>query len=906
MRKKLVSWMLSAAMLVSCLPGFSLTSMANSGTKDGAGSPQEVMDLIERIFPVTHKSVIPLKEAQTLYQSLSDADKKQVENYAKIADAKAQLQVLHDAFDLTVSGWPASLDGSVTSWMGGLSAEEQKRTRQAMADEIRRLYVEEGYQAGPTQGLALVDTWAPTWTPAGVFINLEADGSDNIGMLHNENWGFSKIGSVISAPYAGMAFSQIRYMSQDYVAKGWTPLLSDTFLYNGRYYSVTWNRVKSYDSQIPEERGTVLTAQQLTYTEQYPGKGLSADGNNAFRYACAKFNQAHKADGQVLGIPSGDAQLLDGIAYQAFEGPMGPAYIAGSAAALKAAAAKPEKPEGAFAIAGELARAFQSLGENDEARFAATGAPICEAYEAEGKLCQDFQLLTLAVDPVTGTVTQTSNDASLRNFSIEGGRILENLGEGINILLPAGTDLTQLTPDFTVHPKSAVSPAKGPQDFTDPVVYTVTSELGLSKEYTVTVVVDGPGSPADRAAAEPVSQAIDRLPAVVSLEDGAQLKRIEEQYEALTPRQRYLVKNAGRLEAALEELRLLNKGKIKVACIGDSITEGDVGGGVVPAAAYPSQLQELLGDRYEVRNFGKCGICVSKNANYSYWGLGELTTSQAYQPDIVIIMLGTNDAWSGNWSNVQNNFESDYLEFVNIYKNLDSQPRIYLTKVCGFYGSDRQAVPTVNQTVERIAEQTGSQLADMYTWTSSLSESDKAKYCNDNLHPNAQGYTLMAQQFKQQIFDPLEDSALKSIELDGRPLEGFRPEDTEYTVKIGRDDPMPVITAAVNSSTASVKITQPTDAAAGATLVVTAGNPFIKRVYTVTVAREGPALLPGDLDGSGEVTIQDVMEACKVLARQSAGQPPTADEMARGDLDGNKVFSISDVMEICKILARGA
>ena len=66
-----------------------------------------------------------------------------------------------------------------------------------------------------------------------------------------------------------MAFSQIRYMSQDYVANGWTPLLSNTFLYDGRYYSVTWDKVKSYDSGIPEERGRVLTAEELTYTDQY-------------------------------------------------------------------------------------------------------------------------------------------------------------------------------------------------------------------------------------------------------------------------------------------------------------------------------------------------------------------------------------------------------------------------------------------------------------------------------------------------------------------------------------------------------------------------------------------------------------------------------------------------------------
>ena len=60
------------------------------------------------------------------------------------------------------------------------------------------------------------------------------------------------------------------------------------------------------------------------------------------------------------------------------------------------------------------------------------------------------------------------------------------------------------------------------------------------------------------------------------------------------------------------------------------------------------------------------------------------------------------------------------------------------------------------------------------------------------------------------------------------------------------------------------------------------------------------------MDKNGKVTIDDVMEACKVLARKSAGKAPTADEMRRGNLDGDNEFTINDVMEICKILARKA
>ena len=67
---------------------------------------------------------------------------------------------------------------------------------------------------------------------------------------------------------------------------------------------------------------------------------------------------------------------------------------------------------------------------------------------------------------------------------------------------------------------------------------------------------------------------------------------------------------------------------------------------------------------------------------------------------------------------------------------------------------------------------------------------------------------------------------------------------------------------------------------------------------------EPPVILKGDLDGDEEVTIADVMEACKVMARESAGTDPTDAEMERGDLDGDSEITIADVMEICKILAR--
>ena len=81
------------------------------------------------------------------------------------------------------------------------------------------------------------------------------------------------------------------------------------------------------------------------------------------------------------------------------------------------------------------------------------------------------------------------------------------------------------------------------------------------------------------------------------------------------------------------------------------------------------------------------------------------------------------------------------------------------------------------------------------------------------------------------------------------------------------------------------------------------GSPFT-REFTITV--KAKTVLKGDLNGDGKVNISDVMEACKVLARKSAGQPPTEEEIDRGDLDGNGTVNITDVMGICKKLANKA
>src|SRR5688572_6434733 len=114
--------------------------------------------------------------------------------------------------------------------------------------------------------------------------------------------------------------------------------------------------------------------------------------------------------------------------------------------------------------------------------------------------------------------------------------------------------------------------------------------------------------------------------------------------------------------------------KTKVACIGNSITEG---ADIEPGKRYPDQLQILLGEKYEVRNYGLGGRTLLKKGDVSYWLEDKYIEALAWNPDVVVIKLGTNDSKPQNWI-YSDEFETNYTEFINTFKELSSDPTIYI------------------------------------------------------------------------------------------------------------------------------------------------------------------------------------------------------------------------------------
>ena len=179
----------------------------------------------------------------------------------------------------------------------------------------------------------------------------------------------------------------------------------------------------------------------------------------------------------------------------------------------------------------------------------------------------------------------------------------------------------------------------------------------------------------------------------------------------------------------------------RIACVGDSITRGTFVWRR-RANAYPAQLQAMLGDGFCVRNFGVNGHAAQRSADLPYWNSEVFAESASFEPDIVLIMLGTNDSRGDNWKGLDP-FRSDYRELALHYRLLESDPTVWLlTPPALFrrghsakvrYGMDDDALRQICGAVESIAHELGCGLIDINAVTAAHPEAFRL----DGVHPGA-------------------------------------------------------------------------------------------------------------------------------------------------------------------------
>lgn len=204
------------------------------------------------------------------------------------------------------------------------------------------------------------------------------------------------------------------------------------------------------------------------------------------------------------------------------------------------------------------------------------------------------------------------------------------------------------------------------------------------------------------------------------------------------------------------------EGQIKIACIGDSITYGH---GVEDWEEnnYPAQLQKLLGDKYHVANFGSSGACVNSEGDQPYVNREVYQDSLAYDADIIVFMLGTNDSKPENWVDM-NSFMEEYQALLHTYGEGEKMPEIYIglcaeayytegaDKSTGIAGFDIQPA-IVDEIVRSLTEDllvgdlSISGIIDIH----SLTEAHPEWFEADGIHPNADGAKGIAEAVAEAI-----------------------------------------------------------------------------------------------------------------------------------------------------------
>lgn len=210
--------------------------------------------------------------------------------------------------------------------------------------------------------------------------------------------------------------------------------------------------------------------------------------------------------------------------------------------------------------------------------------------------------------------------------------------------------------------------------------------------------------------------------------------------------------------------------KTKVACVGDSITYG----ATIPdreKLCYPAQLGYLLGDQYEVKNFGVNGATMLNKGDIPYSKQPALKKSKQFQPDIVIIKLGTNDSKTHNWQHAAD-FKSDAKSLVETYKKLPSHPRVIICKpvVVTREGgiTEKNTRGAIAPLIAKVAYETNTEILDLHPILL-----DQKGWLPDAVHPNAFGAERIARTLREYITIPREASSKKYKSLKGKKSEFY-------------------------------------------------------------------------------------------------------------------------------------
>lgn len=186
--------------------------------------------------------------------------------------------------------------------------------------------------------------------------------------------------------------------------------------------------------------------------------------------------------------------------------------------------------------------------------------------------------------------------------------------------------------------------------------------------------------------------------------------------------------------------------KIKVACVGNSVTYG-YGIENRELNAYPAQLQRLLGERYEVANFGHSGATLLRRGHRPYIQQEAYRKALAFAADKVIIHLGLNDTDPRNWPNYRDDFVSDYLALIDTFRQVNPKCEIWICRMTPifhwhprFQAGTRDWYAMIQDAIKEVAALADAKLIDLQDELY-----HRPDLLPDAIHPTAEGAGMLAQ-----------------------------------------------------------------------------------------------------------------------------------------------------------------
>lgn len=212
------------------------------------------------------------------------------------------------------------------------------------------------------------------------------------------------------------------------------------------------------------------------------------------------------------------------------------------------------------------------------------------------------------------------------------------------------------------------------------------------------------------------------------------------------------------LTAWLKGFKAPEKDAIRVACIGNSITDG-MGIMNADAKGYPAVLQKKLGDKYDVKNFGVSARTMMNKGDIPYMKELAWKDAQAFNPNIVIVKLGTNDSKTHNWQNGAEEYQRSMQAMIDTLKALPANPKIYLcSPIPAFKGSwtisDSVIVNGEMPIIQKLAKKNKCGYIDLHT----LYNYSKLML-SDGIHPNDKG----AEKLAEIVFDALSGNSQLTV-----------------------------------------------------------------------------------------------------------------------------------------------